>query len=156
VSGGGYRRELALDLPAAHRGVRVARSLARRFARMEGLTGRDVDSLLLVLSELLGNVIDHAGGEAALHEGHLNGNVRMRATVRLEERRWCVRVVDEGGGDPEALRTVLESDGPPDLEDERGRGFFLMKELTDELSVEVSADGRGLAIVAARHYGNDD
>ena len=90
-----------------------------------------------------------------MHEEHLNGDVRMRAIVRLEEQGWTVRVVDEGGGDPESLRAVLESDEPPDLEDERGRGFFLMKELTDRMTVEPSENGRGLAIIAARQYGND-
>ena len=153
MSENGHRRELAFDLPAAHRTVRVARNLARRFARMEGVNERDVDSMLLVLSELLANAVDHGGGEAAM-EGSANGT-RMRAVVQLDDDRWTVRVVDEGGGDPEAIRAVLESDGMPDLEDERGRGFFLMKELTDDLSVELSESGRGLTILAMRHYKSD-
>lgn len=145
------RRELSLDLPAVHRAVRVARSVVRRFARLEGVADADVEAILLVLSELLANAIDHGGGGAAMHESE-NGGVRMRTQVLLEAERWSVRVHDEGGGDPEPIRQLLGSQEPPDLEDERGRGFFLMNQLTDELSVERSEDGRGLTIVARKRY----
>lgn len=145
-------RELRLDLPAVHRAVRVARSTVRRFARLEGVGERDLDTLLLVLSELLANAVDHGGGERAMQEGEGAASVRMRAVVALGEATWSVSVTDQGGGDPGPLRALVASDEPPDLEDERGRGFFLMKELTDTLAVERSEDGRGLVVVAAKHY----
>lgn len=145
-------RELSLDLPAVHRGVSVARSLARRFARLEGLEQRDADTLLLVLSELLANAVDHGGGEAALSEETWNGHVRMRASVRLGDAGWSVTVTDQGGGDPDALRDLLAAGEEPDLEDERGRGIYLIRRLTDELAIERSPDGRGLEIVATRRY----
>lgn len=146
------RRELCLDLPAVHRAVRVARSTVRRFARLEGVGERDLDTLLLVLSELLANAVDHGGGGRAMQEEDGATPVRMRALVALGEASWSVSVTDEGGGDPGPLRALVESDEPPDLEDERGRGFFLMKELTDTLAVERSDDGRGLVVVATKHY----
>ena len=41
-------------------------------------------------------------------------------------------VDDQGGGDPEDLRGfVTPSDELPDLDDERGRGFFLMAQMVD-------------------------
>ena len=147
------RRELSLDLPAVHRGVAVARSLARRFARMEGVPERHADTMLLVLSELLANAVDHGGGGAALSEEQWNGSVRMRARVQLEEDGWSVSVSDQGGGDPRPLRQLLSADEPPGLEDERGRGIYLVRTLTDELSIEVSEDKRGLLIVATKRYG---
>lgn len=146
-------RELSLDLPAVHRGVAVARSLARRFARLEGVPERQADTLLLVLSELLANAVDHGGGGAAMSEAQWNGSVRMRALVRLEDDGWSVSVSDQGGGDPRPLRRMLTADEPPGFEDERGRGIYLVRTLTDELSIEVSEDGRGLRIVASKRYG---
>lgn len=149
----GNRRELALDLPAVHRGVGVARSLARRFARLEGVGERDADTLLLVLSELLANAVDHGGGGAAMSETQWNGSVRMQARVSLEEDGWRVSVSDQGGGDPAPLLRMLAADEPPDVEDERGRGIYLIRSLTDEISIEVAPDGRGLVIVATKRYG---
>ena len=147
-------REIAFDLPASHRTVRVARNLARRFARMEGLAERDTDSMLLVLSELLANAVDHGGGGAAMDTAQATA-ARMRAAVRLDDDAWVVRVTDEGGGDAAALQAAVDEQGLPDLEDERGRGLFLMRELTDSLQVESVDDGRGLTIIATKRYQND-
>ena len=40
--------------------------------------------------------------------------------------------------------------GFPDLDDERGRGFFLLAQMVDEFRVERSEDGLGLAFVARK------
>ena len=37
-----------------------------------------------------------------------------------------------------------------DLEDERGRGFFLLAQMVDGIDVEPSLDGKGLALEAHR------
>ena len=147
--------ELSLELPAAHRGVRIARNVVRRFARLSGLSHQDTDSLLLVTSELLGNSIDHGGGEAAMSEEDMAGDVRMRMNLELARGRWVLRVTDQGGGDPADVERLLAPDGMPDLEDERGRGFFLMAQMVDRMEVERSADGRGLTIIATKGYGAD-
>ena len=43
----------------------------------------------------------------------------------------------------------------PDLEDERGRGFYLMGQMVDRIEVGRSEDGHGLRITATRDYGPD-
>ena len=43
--------------------------------------------------------------------------------------------------------------GIPDLEDERGRGFFLLAQMVDELDVMISVDGLGLALEARKGHG---
>ena len=50
------------------------------------------------------------------------------------------------------LTSVNPGDRIPDLEDERGRGFFLLAQMVDVLAVERSDDGLGLSFRAVRRY----
>ena len=114
TSPGPYPHRFSLDLPAAHRGVRVARNVLRRFARMQGMAPRDIDELLLVASELLANAIDHGGGGAALREEELESDVRMGLGFTLTPEEWVLEVSDQGGGDVEEVRAlVVESPKRP-------------------------------------------
>ena len=147
-----HRHELALDLPAAHRGVKVARNVVRHFARMEGLPDQDTEQLVLIVSELLANAIDHGGGGAALTEHELHGDPRMKLVLTIQDRSWSLSVTDEGGGDPSRVRAALRSAQVPDLEDERGRGLYLLKQMVDTMEVDPSADGRGLTFRVTRRH----
>jgi anti-sigma regulatory factor (Ser/Thr protein kinase) len=146
--------ELALDLPAAHSAVRVARNVVRHFARLQGVKDSEIESLLLIVSELLANAIDHGGGAAAMTESELDGDPRMKLAFTLRERDWTLAVTDEGGGDPELVRKLLGKNGTmPDLDDDRGRGLFLLAQMGDSLEVEKSPDGRGLTFRIAKRHG---
>jgi len=131
----------------------MARHLVRQFARSAGITGGELDSLVLVSSELLSNAVDHGGGGAAMVESELARPVRMSLSLTLSSEAWEIKVSDQGGGDPAVLAQILHPNGAPDLEDERGRGFFLISQMVDELRVERSADGQGLALIAHRRHG---
>jgi len=149
----GGERRLRLELPATHRAVRVARHMVRHFARLEGVAGEELETLTLVASELLGNAVDHGGGGAAMEEDDHAVPVAMDMELGLTGTGWTLAVTDRGGGDPEELRSLFSGDGVPDLEDERGRGFFLLRQLVDRIDVERSADGAGLTLVAVREHG---
>jgi anti-sigma regulatory factor (Ser/Thr protein kinase) len=149
-------RELRLDLPAAHSAARMARHLVREFAGREGVPPEEVDSLLLIADELLSNAVDHGGGAAAREERELAQPVRMTLALVLRDDGWSLEVTDEGGGDPEEVDRLLHPTGLPDLEDERGRGFFLISGLCQSLSARLREDGLGLAITAVRLYGSRD
>lgn len=143
--------ELELDLPAAHSTGRRARQLAREFLLGEGVPEAEVETVEFVTGELLDNAVDHGGGGGAREVDDLPGDVRMQLRVRVEGGSWAVTVEDQGGGDPEPVRALLDPpDGIPDLEDERGRGFFLLAGMVDELAVD-GTDG-GLAFRAARRF----
>jgi anti-sigma regulatory factor (Ser/Thr protein kinase) len=144
------RHELALDLPAAHRGVRVARNVLRRFARLVGETEEQVEVLVLVGSELLANAIDHGGGGAAMTEDELTVPARMRLSVSIDGEGWTLSVSDEGEGDPAAVRSLFEEATNEDIEHDRGRGLYLLRELVDEVSVETGRGGRGLTVLAKK------
>jgi anti-sigma regulatory factor (Ser/Thr protein kinase) len=152
----GIRREepgphqLRLELPAAHSASRMARQVVRQFALREGLNEDEVGTLELVTSELLSNAVDHGGGGSAMEESDLERDVRMTLFLGVDEHGWELRVSDQGGGDPAELARYIDNDALPDLEDERGRGFFLLVQMVDELKVGISADGKGLEILAAK------
>ena len=141
---------LDMLLPAAHSAVRMARGVARDFAKKAGVRGESLETLTLVVSELLANAVDHGGGNAALEEADLTQPVTMHLLLEASAAGWSAHVSDQGGGDPDEVRTRLSSSELPDLEDERGRGFFLMVAMVDEVSVDRSADGKGLTITAIK------
>ena len=141
---------LDMLLPAAHSAVRMARHVARKFARDAGVRGDSLETMVLVVSELLANAVDHGGGNAALEEADLATPVTMHLVLEASSQGWTAQVSDQGGGDPDELRTHMVPGEIPDLDDERGRGFFLMLAMVDELTVDRSVDGKGLTIKAVK------
>jgi anti-sigma regulatory factor (Ser/Thr protein kinase) len=139
---------LQLDLPADHAATRMARHLIRTFARSGGVAGRELDNLLLVASELLANAVDH--GSAGAVDRLRRVGPRMRLSLAVAHGAWRLEVTDEGGGDPDALRARLLAEHPPDLEDERGRGLFLVSRMVDEVSVGRNPEGRGIRLRVRR------
>jgi len=142
--------ELHLDLPAAHSAVRMARDVVRQFARSNAIRGNELETLVLVASELLGNAVDHGGGRAAMEEGDLEQPVHVLLDLHINGTGWSLEIADEGGGEPDEVAALLHPDGPPDLEDERGRGFYLLAQMVDSLEVRRRVDGRGLILRAER------
>lgn len=144
--------ELKLDLPAAHSAERAARTALRDFARREGLSPAEISTLEFVAGELLSNAVDHGGGGRALEETDLPGRVRTTLALTITKDSWEMQVGDQGGGEPREVEAYLDQKSQPDLEDERGRGFFLLRQMVDNLRVEKSKDGRGLTFIAVRKY----
>lgn len=144
--------QLRMELPAAHSAVRMARKVVRQFAETGGMAGDDLETLVLVTSELLANAVDHGGGQSAFEERDLKEPVRMLLELEFENEGWRLAVSDQGAGDPVQIETLLHPTGPPDLDDERGRGFFLLTTMVDSLTVARSADGRGLVFSAVKHH----
>ena len=146
-------QELRLDLPAAHSASRMARQVVGKFAVERGLPEDEVGTLELVTSELLSNAVDHGGGGAAMEEDDVKDGVRMFLHLRVTPDRWILSVSDQGGGDPAEVEPFLDDTALPDLEDERGRGFFLLVQMVDEITVERSGDGKGLEFTARKRVG---
>jgi anti-sigma regulatory factor (Ser/Thr protein kinase) len=144
--------ELRLDLPAAHSAERLARAVMRRFVQHEGLPAAQVDALEFVASELLSNAVDHGGGHSAMEESDAPPNVRVQFVLRVQPEGWEMRVSDQGGGDPQRVQALIDDPDLPGPEDERGRGFFLLKSMLAALEVERSEDGQGLVFIARQRH----
>ena len=139
--------------PAAHGPGREARRRIGDFLRGRGLTERDVQNVEFVASELICNAVDHGGGGGAREVEDLKEAVEVRVSFELREDSWSLAVSDQGGGDPEVLRALAKPDGPPDLEDERGRGIFLLAQMVDSLEIERA--GPGLCLRASCALGRE-
>jgi anti-sigma regulatory factor (Ser/Thr protein kinase) len=144
--------ELRLDLPAAHSAGRLARAVMRHFLQHEGIRANEVDAIEFVASELLSNAVDHGGGHSAMEESDAPPNVRVQFVLRVQPQGWEMRVSDQGGGDPERVQALIEDPDLPGPDDERGRGFFLLKSMLEEIKVERSDDGQGLVFIARQRH----
>ncbi len=144
--------ELRLDLPAAHSAERMARAVLRQFAQRERVPAKEIETLEFVASELLSNAVDYGGGRRAMEESDVKDGVRMTLCLVVSENAWSMSVSDQGGGDPDVVAARLSSDELPDIDEDRGRGFFLLKQMVDTLRVEKSSDGLGLEFTAVRSY----
>ena len=117
--------------------VPVARHLLRDWLRLVPVDDEAANSLLLVASELCSNAVRHSTGAPAA--------VRLRAWT--EDDAVLIEVSDDGGAVPGA--DPLQDSEVPDPEAEQGRGLFLVRELTDEVTSRVE-DGRSIVGVVKR------
>ena len=140
---------LHLEILAAHSLGRQARQQVRDFAQRAGVTGRDLETLTFIAGELIDNGVDHGGGGGAREASDLKSEVWLTVELEIDSRAWSVSMEDQGGGSPEVLSQLLgDSDTPPDLEDERGRGLFLLVQMIDEVEISASRDNKGVRIQA--------
>ncbi|MFI8828800.1 ATP-binding protein [Streptomyces sp. NPDC053431] len=99
----------ATFLPAPER-VSGIRQSAAIFLRTSGVPDQTVDDVVLLVSELVTNAVTHGRGEVSLRALAANGRVAITVSTESKERA----VVREAG-----------------LEDESGRGMFLVAALAD-------------------------
>jgi serine/threonine-protein kinase RsbW len=104
----------------------------------------DVESLIdvacgeLALSEdAYGNIliaVTEAVNNAIIHGNKLDATLSVHVGVHNNEEWVCFSVKDQGAGfDPEA---IPDPTAPENLLKENGRGVFLMKNLSDEVTYE--------------------
>lgn len=131
------RRTLLADpeyvAPGRNWTVGVARILA---------PGVDGENVRLLASELITNVVEHAGG------GVLN------LEVAGDPAGVTVMVTDEGGGD--SIGDVTRAD----LDSERGRGLYIVEALADHWGVVLGEGSRmvwfTVAVAGADHAGAEE
>ncbi len=143
---------LSLELSATHESVRVARHMIRHFSRMRGVADRERENLVLVASELLANAVDHGAGEVLMDDSQNVNNVKMSLILVVTPDEWTLKVTDQCGGDATKLQSALDESSLPDLEDDRGRGLYLLRSSVDRLEVAPSDDGAGLSVKAVRAH----
>jgi anti-sigma regulatory factor (Ser/Thr protein kinase) len=100
------------------------------YARACGLSEFATADLVLVAHELATNVVRHGGGE---------GQMRLWAAGSTA----CCQVSDNGPGLPdptEAGRTAVPATAPT------GRGLWLIRQLTDEMSIDSGPDGTTITV----------
>lgn len=93
-------------------------------------------SLELNLSdEVYGNVLVatmEATNNAIIHGNHGDPHKQVRVLIEMSDKDLMVRIVDQGKGFDYA--SVPDPTAPENIEKINGRGIFLMKRLSDDIS----------------------
>ncbi len=125
--------DLPPDLPRVLWHRTVPSRLELKAELMEQITGVLVDHGLLTDEDgpWLAMCLDEAIVNGMLHGNEADETVPLQLTVGVRDRRWLIRIDDQGDG--------FAPDEVPDQEDtdslllEHGRGIRLMREWLDEL-----------------------
>jgi anti-sigma regulatory factor (Ser/Thr protein kinase) len=126
----------------------VRRAVAEALRRA-GVPSPTLDELLVVQGELLANAIEASVGDAAGSGAPEEGSaapVEVTVLVRDGYVEIAVRGMASGAIPPVSAWRSPEVGAP------RGRGLFIVGELSDE--VEVRQDGRVSEVVARRRLGD--
>jgi len=87
--------------------------------------------------DLYGNIliaVTEGVNNAIIHGNKLNASLSVRVGVLNNEEWVCFSIKDQGSGfDPES---IPDPTAPENLLKENGRGIFLMKNLSDEVTFE--------------------
>jgi anti-sigma regulatory factor (Ser/Thr protein kinase) len=113
----------ARTFPAVAKSVRAARRFADEV--LPSLPQSLLDTVLIMVSELASNSVEHADTEFTLDIEHSGGQIRVQAT-------------DSGPG-----QAVLRHPGPAES---RGRGLLVIDQLADDWGVTEAADGAGKTV----------
>jgi anti-sigma regulatory factor (Ser/Thr protein kinase) len=127
------RQLFDVDQPVDGDGLYGLRETLAAHASRLGADDEKIDHLLIVASELAANAVRHGGGTGHVRLWHHDGQL------------FC-QVSDHGPGisDP-TVGTAL----PAPTAGDGGRGLWICRRLTTELSIEHGPDGHGTIVTAA-------
>ena len=134
---GKQRFTLRIDLatPFGRRVVRSTRKAVRAVAEEWGFSEGAIREIELCFSEALQNAMDHGTGTAAV--------VHTENEFSDDGLRIVIEDPGAGQGNCEQLKDVFEraEASPPDAEEERGRGLYLIRNLMDDVSIHCMEGG---------------
>ncbi len=122
----------------------------RRYAMLSlarnGVVGRIADEIVLALSELVQNAIEHGDKDRS-------GRIGIRLVV--SDSTVLLEVLDPSTN-PDAARSLaaaFSKASPPPLDEERGRGLFLVSTLLDRIDV-LPREGGGVLVRCTKNKGS--
>jgi anti-sigma regulatory factor (Ser/Thr protein kinase) len=122
-----------VDQPFDVDGLYALRSTLAAHASQLGADPDQIEHLVIVAGELATNVIRHGGGTGRLRLWHHDGVL------------YC-QVSDNGPG----IRDPDVGTKPPDpAGHDGGRGLWICRHLTTELTIDTGPDGHGATVTAA-------
>lgn len=123
--------------------LRAARQRVRAALSASLASSHDVENALLVFDELASNAIEHGAG-------YRRGGEPLRVAFTCDGGDLALEFEDHDmpSADVKALRAVFAAGVPelPDLEDERGRGLFLIVTTLESIQVHAIAE-KGMRLV---------
>lgn len=131
-----------LSFPVESDTLRRARNEARAAAAGLGATERVCDTVALVVDELVNNAVEHGTG---YRRGTAPLQVRLEPVPRGVALEFLDPEMPDGAVAELAEALGKAGDGTPALDNERGRGLFLMSVYVDSLRVGRAGTG-GLSL----------
>lgn len=120
--------------PVGPRGIRSIRKSLCHLAGQWDFPGDVCDNIGLAVSEAINNAREHAAPKCVI--------IDIACRLSLEEIKIIVEDKGSGTADPGALRRCFESStSAPGPTSERGRGFYLMRSLMDEVALSHNSSG---------------
>ncbi|MFN0092731.1 MAG: ATP-binding protein [Acidimicrobiales bacterium] len=122
---------LTLRLPAARPQLALVRALLSVWLEGNGCAGQLVDDVQLIATELVANAVEASPAESC----------EVCVVLSLDPKGLDLLVEDEGGG-----FSLMDTAAAPGINALRGRGFLIVRALTDELHVRRVGDRTQVAV----------
>ena len=109
--------------------MRSVRALLTSTCEAHGVDDEATQEILLAVSELVNNAIEHVAGAGP------GGYHEVDFQFGIADGMAVGRIFDEGQGGID--QAAFEAASPPSLDNDRGRGLFLIRAYVDDLKVRV-------------------
>lgn len=118
--------EISISIPSLSENIRIVESFIDNAKEKFDLNDDIYGNIMIAVTESVNNAIIHG------NESNKDKNVFL--TLNMEENTIVFNVSDEGNGFD--YNSLPDPTAPENIDKPGGRGIFLMKALSDELSFE--------------------
>ncbi len=138
--------QLALNTPFGKRSIRSTRKAVYTMAVEFGFSDDACREIELCMSEALQNAMEHGSGQ--------EGRVNVNCAFSSNGLQIVIEDPGAGEGDLKVLKAAFEAEIEqiPDLDNERGRGIYLIRTLMDSSKMEPRENG-GVRIIMSKNRG---
>lgn len=121
-------KKIEVHIPSIIGYEKVAMESAAAAARIMGFHKNRIEDLKTAISEACSNAIEHGN--------RLKKNTMVLVTLKMNKKSLEVNVKDEGKGLNTQIRVPEIEKQVTGIEDSRGWGMFLIKNLVDEVEIK--------------------
>ncbi|MHC4945286.1 MAG: ATP-binding protein [Planctomycetota bacterium] len=129
------KMKIKLKPPIGKRAVRAARKAICALAEEWKFSEQACREIELCFSEALHNAMEHGS----------SGKEKTIVKCEVDDKGMRIEIEDRGAGvgDVQALKEAFDkvNEHAPDMDNERGRGIYLIRNLMDESKLEFTAKG---------------
>ncbi|WP_296618443.1 ATP-binding protein [Marivirga sp.] len=118
--------EISISIPSLNENIRIVESFIDNAKEKFDLNDDIYGNIMIAVTESVNNAIIHG------NEGNKDKNVYL--SLNMEDNSIVFKVSDEGKGFD--YNSLPDPTAPENIDKPGGRGIFLMKALSDELSFE--------------------
>jgi anti-sigma regulatory factor (Ser/Thr protein kinase) len=127
--------KIKLKAPIAKRAVRAARKLISTLAEEWEFSEQACREIELCFSEALHNAMEHGS----------SGKEAAAVKCQVDNQAMMIEIEDQGSGvgDVKALKEAFDkvNGDAPDMDNERGRGIYLIRNLMDKAQLDFTPKG---------------